>query len=185
MKIAEEYNYAMNQSDSTRGLIQFTLLGSKKCPHETSTKLITDTGGIFVQLKWTPAQLEGNTNENLTIQFSDAASESSLMSNVKYDFTVSDGARNTVLQKENLTAHNATDNLFFRLPADGEYPIEIFVKQLVTNSSSGPIEDSTRSGRAIGYVVVPEFESTYLAVVGAVSITSVIVFARHFRFQRM
>jgi predicted secreted protein with PEFG-CTERM motif len=52
------------------------------------------------------------------------------------------------------------------------------VKEVFTDSPSGPVSDSTRPGRAIGYVVVPEF-GMLAAVVMAASMAGIIGFARY------
>lgn len=155
LKLAEQYNITAKESNTTLGFMEFTLFGSKQCPHETSTKITTDTGGINVLLQWMPSQLKQNTEENVTLQFLDATSESALMSDVKYDFVLSDMAGNTIFRMDNLVAQNATDTIAFRTPVSGEYSLQVFVRGLVTNSSNGSIEDNTRNGRALGYVSVP------------------------------
>lgn len=54
----------------------------------------------------------------------------------------------------------------------------VSVKEVVTDSPSGPVSDSTRPGGTMGYVVVPEF-GMLAAVVMAASMAGIIGFARY------
>jgi hypothetical protein len=60
-----------------------------------------------------------------------------------------------VLKAENLTAVNSTDSQIITFPADKIYQIEVNVKGVLRGADASP--DTTRSGIARGYVVVPEF----------------------------
>jgi hypothetical protein len=171
VKLAEEYQ---KHNSSQLGVMNFTLAEAKNAQVETTTRLVTDTGGMFVNLQWEPGQLEGGADANLTLQFIDQISDLPLGKDVTYDLAMVDMEGNEVLNKTGLVARNATGTVPIKLPQDGDYQIVVSVKQVVMDSPSG----STRSGRAIGYVVVPEFGMPS-AVVMSASMAGIIGYARY------
>ena len=84
---------------------------------------------------------------------------------------------------DNLTAINATDSRVVSFPADAIYQIEVNVKGIIREAQGSP--DTTRSGIARGYVVVPEFSSPSSSLVVAGVIISALIFvARYHRGKR-
>jgi hypothetical protein len=175
VKLAEEYQ---KHNSNQLGVMNFTLSEGRNAQVETSTRLITDTGGMFVNLQYEPGQLKGGADANLNLQFIDQISDLPLGKDMRYNLTMFDMEGNQVLNKTGLVARNATGTVPIKLPQDGNYQMVVSVKQVVTDSPSGPVSDSTRSGRAIGYVVVPEF-GMLAAVVMAASMAGIIGYARY------
>jgi hypothetical protein len=132
----------------------------------TSSDLTTDTGGIHAMVSWQPKQLAAGNQSTVYLNFSDAFSGEPLNADVLYDMTILDSNGTEVIRSENLTAVNSTDSQTVSFPADAIYQIEVDVKGLLRGDQPSP--DTTRSGIARGYVVVPEFSSSTssLLVVG-------------------
>ena len=124
----------------------------------TSSDLTTDTGGIHASVSWEPKQLAADTQSTININFSDAFSGEPLNADVLYDFVILDSNGTQLLSKENLTATNASDSQTVTFPSDAIYQIEVNVKGIVLGEQTAA-PDTTRSGIARGYVVVPEFSS--------------------------
>ena len=125
----------------------------------TSSDLTTDTGGIHASVSWEPKQLAADTQSTININFSDAFSGEPLNADVLYDFIILNSNGTQLLSKENLTATNASDSQTVTFPSDAIYQIEVKVKGIVRGEQTTAAPDTTRSGIARGYVVVPEFSS--------------------------
>lgn len=145
----------------------------------TSSDLTTDTGGIHASVSWEPTQLKAGKQSTVHINFSDAFSGEPLLANVAYDMAILDSNGTQVLKMDNLTAINATDSREVSFPADAIYQIEVNVKGIIRDNQSSP--DTTRSGVARGYVVVPEFSSSSYSLVVAGAIASVLVMVARYR----
>ncbi len=132
----------------------------------TSSDLTTDTGGIHAAVSWEPKQLRAGNESTIYINFSDAFSGEPMNADVIYGMSILDINGTEVSRLSNLTAVNATDSRTVSFPADAIYQIEIEVAGTLRGDQSSP--DTTRSGIARGYVVVPEFSqsSSSLLVVG-------------------
>ena len=126
----------------------------------TSSDLTTDTGGIHASVSWEPKQLAADTESTININFSDAFSGEALTANVLYDFAILNSNGTQIYQKQNLTATNASDSQTVTFPSNEIYQIEVNVRGLVQDDG-GASPDTTRSGIARGYVVVPEFSSAF------------------------
>lgn len=124
----------------------------------TSSDLTTDTGGIHASVSWEPKRLAADTQSTININFSDAFSGEPLNADVLYDFIILNSNGTQLLSKENLTATNASDSQTVTFPSDAIYQIEVNVKGIVRGEQTAT-PDTTRSGIARGYVVVPEFSS--------------------------
>jgi hypothetical protein len=83
---------------------------------------------------------------------------------------------------DNLTAINATDSREVSFPADAIYQIEVNVKGITRDNQSSP--DTTRSGVARGYVVVPEFSSSSSSLIAAGAIASVLILVARYRHNK-
>ena len=146
-----------NTNDSgTTNLMSFTLIPrTENATQSTSSDLTTDTGGIHAAVSWEPRQLRADVESTVYINFSDAFSGEALNASVVYDMSILDANGTVVLKAENLTAVNSTDSQIITFPADKIYQIEVNVKGVLRGADVSP--DTTRSGIARGYVVVPEF----------------------------
>jgi hypothetical protein len=146
-----------NTNDSgIANLMSFTLVPrTENATQSTSSDLTTDTGGIHAAVSWEPRQLRAGIESTVYINFSDAFSGEALNASVIYDMSILDANGTVVLKAENLTAVNSTDSQIITFPADKIYQIEVNVKGVLRGADVSP--DTTRSGIARGYVVVPEF----------------------------
>ena len=146
-----------NTNDSgTTNLMSFTLIArTENATQSTSSDLTTDTGGIHAAVSWEPRQLRAGVESTVYINFSDAFSGEALNASVVYDMSILDANGTVVLKAENLTAVNSTDSQIITFPADKIFQIEVNVKGVLRGADASP--DTTRSGIARGYVVVPEF----------------------------
>jgi hypothetical protein len=145
----------------------------------TSSDLTTDTGGIHASVSWEPTQLKAGKQSTVHINFSDAFSGEPLLANVAYDMAILDSNGTQVLKMDNLTAVNAADSREVSFPADAIYQIEVNVKGMIGDNQSSP--DTTRSGVARGYVVVPEFSSSSYSLVVAGAIVSALILVARYR----
>jgi hypothetical protein len=148
----------------------------------TSSDLTTDTGGIHASVSWEPTQLKAGKQSTVHINFSDAFSGEPLLANVAYDMAILDSNGTQVLKMDNLTAINATHSSEVSFPADAIYQIEVNVKGITKDNQSSP--DTTRSGVARGYVVVPEFSSSSSSLVAAGAIASVLILVARYRHSK-
>jgi hypothetical protein len=130
---------------------------TENATQSTSSDLTTDTGGIHAAVSWAPRQLRAGVDSTVYINFSDAFSGEALSASVIYDMSLLDATATVVLKAENLTAVNSTDSQIITFPADKIYQIEVNVKGVLRGTDACP--DTTGSGIARGYVVVPEFST--------------------------
>jgi len=170
--------------DSRINYMQFSLMPKTgNTTQSTSSDLTTDTGGIHATVTWEPKQLKAGRQSTVHINFSDAFSGEPLLANVLYNMSILDSNGTEVLRMDNLTAINATDSRTVSFPADAIYQIEVDVKGIIRDNQGSP--DTTRSGIARGYVVVPEFSSPSSSLVAAGVIISALIFvARYHRGKR-
>lgn len=160
-------NSTSSSPDGKIDFMSFSLIPkTENATQSTSSDLTTDTGGIHAMVSWQPKQLAAGNQSTVYLNFSDAFSGEPLNADVLYDMTILDSNGTEVIRSENLTAVNSTDSQTVSFPADAIYQIEVDVKGLLRGDQSSP--DTTRSGIARGYVVVPEFSSSTssLLVVG-------------------
>ena len=160
-------NITSSSPDGKIDFMSFSLIPkTENATQSTSSDLTTDTGGIHAMVSWQPKQLAAGNQSTVYLNFSDAFSGEPLNADVLYDMTILDSNGTEVIRSENLTAVNSTDSQTVSFPADAIYQIEVDVKGLLRGDQSSA--DTTRSGIARGYVVVPEFSSSTssLLVVG-------------------
>jgi len=155
--------------DGTSQMI-FTLTPSADAPVQTTTEMVTDTGGINVAVEWTPNPLDAASESNVRLSFSDAFSGQQLRGvDIIYAIRIVDMEGNEVYKSPDLTAEAGTDTQSIDFPANADYRIEIEVKGLVQD---GQPVDKTRNGIARGIVVVPEFPNgAILAAAGVIGTT--------------
>jgi hypothetical protein len=165
--------------DSRINYMQFSLMPiTGNTTQSTSSDLTTDTGGIHATVTWEPKQLKAGRQSTVHINFSDAFSGEPLLANVLYNMSILDSNGTEVLRMDNLTAINATDSRVVSFPADAIYQIEVNVKGIIRDDQGSP--DTTRSGIARGYVVVPEFSSPSSSLVVAGVIISALIFVARY-----
>ncbi|HKU49438.1 MAG TPA: hypothetical protein VJP79_05780 [Nitrososphaera sp.] len=179
---------ASPQLDSL-GIMKFTLIPSSSITHrekETSTVIYSDMGKLMVTLSWNPGQLAANTPADLHLKFYDAYSGGPITGNVTYDLFVYPTAELpeqmpviTMLDNLALNGTGTVSNIIF--PQNDVYDIEIRVKDATLASSTS--QDSTPADRALGVVVVPEFE-TIAGLVMATSILASLFASRYVKFEK-
>lgn len=140
-------------STTSNNTMKFTLTPLSSEVAQSSTDLITDTGGIHSTLVWTPNPPVAGAQATLTLKFNDALSDSSLKADVNYALSIirsSDGKE--IIKKDNLVAVNGSDVQKLIFPAEGRYQLEIHVGSLKYSGQTSA--DSARNGIARGFVVV-------------------------------
>jgi hypothetical protein len=145
----------------------------------TSSDFTTDTGGIHAMVSWEPKQLRVGVESTIYVHFTDAFSGEALNANVIYDMSILDINGKEVLRAENLTAINSTDSQTITFPTDKVYQVEVNVKGVHGGDDSSP--DTTRSGIARGYVVVPEFSSSSSGSLMVASLLAAVVTGIHWQ----
>jgi hypothetical protein len=155
--------------------MSFELTPSSEVDEQTTTEISTDTGGINVDLQWTPNPLNADTESTVTASFSDAFSGTRFDDmDVMYNLRILDMNNTEVFSSPDLTAEGGTDTQTIDFPRNENYRVEIQVTGLAQDG--GPV-DMTRNGVARGLVVVPEFPILPVVVLMA-AITFVVVFQR-------
>jgi hypothetical protein len=148
IKLAEMSNSTVNSNNT----MKFTLMPRGPESRETSTDLITDTGGVRVTLLWTPTPPIAGSNATLMLNITDALTDSSLRADVNYNLTILDSEGKEVIKRVNLVAANGTDSQNIVLPESGRYQIEIFVESV--KYAGQAFIDTSRAGVARGFVMV-------------------------------
>jgi hypothetical protein len=135
--------------------MSFELTPSSEVDEQTTTEISTDTGGINVDMQWTPNPLNADIESTVTATFSDAFSGARFEDvDVMYSLRILDMNNTEVFSSENLTAEGGTDTQTIDFPRNENYRIEIRVTGI---AEDGRPVDMTRNGVARGLVVVPEF----------------------------
>jgi hypothetical protein len=124
----------------------------------TSTDLLSDTGGIHVNVLWTPTPIRMNTDTTAKFNFTDAFSGGALNADVFYDLSVLDSNGTQVFEKRGLTAKDSQDTQILKFPAAGTYQLALTITGLQSqpdqeSGTPSPV-DRTRNGIARGTVVV-------------------------------
>jgi hypothetical protein len=146
----------------------FTLTPSANATSGTTTETSTDTGGIRVELQWTPNPLDADTESIVKLDFADGFSGARLDDvDVLYNLKILDMEGSEVFSLTGQTATGGTDTQTIDFPSNKDYRIEVGVDGLVRDGQS---VDRTRNGIARGIVVVPEFPAgAMLAIAGVVA----------------
>ena len=150
----------------------FSLAPASEAPVETTSEMVTDTGGFGVAVEWSPNPLDADKESTVKLHFSDAFSGGPLNADVKYSFELLDKDGKSIYNKGNLTAKGGTDKLTVDFPSNAIYNINVNVRGL----SYGEQEqtDTTRNGIARGTVIVPEFGSSIAIILGAISVIAIL-----------
>ena len=165
------------------GSMSFSLIpATQNETQSTSSDLTTDTGGIHAAVSWEPRQLSAGVNSTVYIKFSDAFSGESLNASVIYDMSILDANGTSLVKAENLTAVNSSDSQTVTFPADKIYQVEIDVKGVLRGESTSP--DTTRSGIARGYVVVPEFSPSSAGLFVASGLLAAVIIGMRWQKNR-
>ncbi|MGZ5546405.1 MAG: peptidase [Nitrososphaeraceae archaeon] len=153
IKIAETINNDAknNNTNNTASTMTFSLSPAQQKIVETTSEVVSDTGGILVNFKW-DEQILSNQDTNLQLRFSDALSTEEIIGDIKYDIIVYDKSGNKIVTKQDLIAQNATDSQVIKFPSKGIYQMELNIKDITYPDIGTP--DETRKGIARGTVVV-------------------------------
>jgi len=177
-------NSATSSTDGKIDSMSFSLtpMTDNTTTQYTSSDFTTDTGGIHAMVSWEPKQLRAGVESTIYINFSDAFSGEALNANVIYDMSILDVNGTEVLRAENRTAVNSTDSQTITFPTDKVYQVEVNVKGVHRGDGSSP--DTTRSGIARGYVVVPEFSSSSSGLLMVAGLLAVVVIGMRWQKSR-
>ena len=129
----------------------FSLSPAQQKIVETTSEVVSDTGGILVNFNW-DEQILSNQDTNLQLRFSDALSTEEINGDIKYDIIVYDKSGDKIITKQDLIAQNATDFQVIQFPSKGIYQMELNIKDITYPDLGTP--DETRKGIARGTVVV-------------------------------
>lgn len=176
LKIATENNQGQN-SDMTFVLAPTAAVAP--IPSHLNQEMITDTGGISIELNWSPDQLSADSDSTVKLDFSDAISGDAINSNVIYDLKILDSEGNEVFGKTDLMAVSGTATQTLSFPRDDSYQLEIAVKGLMKESQQSV--DESRNGIARGVVVIPEFPVNVIMIVSTTALICVIFASRQIK----
>ena len=159
------------------GVMKFSL--SPDANIETSIRLFTDTGSLIVSLNWNPGQLAAGKDIELGLQFYDQFTGEPIVGDVKYDLMILNQNGIQVIMREDAIAKGGihTETLVF--PENAVYQMQINVKDVQDPAGSGA-PDTSRAGRAIGLVVVPELGASLAVILTAISIAGLVAVMRSF-----
>jgi hypothetical protein len=145
---------------------------------ESTTKARADKSNVLVMVSWDHHEQEEGLASTLHLKFAEHRTREELDSHIWYDLVMLDESKNEILRKNDLVALNSEDVQEIAFPTNGTYHFEVNVKGLVDKSNNEIIRDSDYTGKALGTVVVPEFNSAgvLLTVVGILG--SIIAFIR-------
>lgn len=150
----------------------------------TTTRFITETGGLQVETSWSPPLLEPAVESRLDIAFSDMLMENAPLvdSDVLYSIAIYDQDENIVERRQDLVAINGTDSVNFTFPAEDTYRIHIDVRAVVDEDG---MTDENRGGVAIGTVVVPEFSILTTPLLAAALLAVFVLLMRSGSWRRL
>lgn len=177
-------HYLLNKNDILRmaskigdsKIMTFSLAPASEVPVETTSEMVTDTGGLGVGVEWSPNPLNADSESTVKLHFSDAFSGSPLNADVQYSVMVLDDSGKLIYTKDNLTAKVGTDTQTIDFPSNKIYNFQVAVTGLM---KEGQQVDETRNGVARGIVIVPEFPmssaSTFLVIATIVGILVILL----------
>lgn len=147
-----------NDTTNGTGTQDQSATGPTTSANVTSTDLLSDTGGIHANVKWSPSPIRTNTESSAEFNFSDAFSGGALNADVLYDLSLLDSSGMQIFEKKGLTAKNSQDTQAIKFPAAGTYQLVLTITGLQSQpdqeSGTPPPIDRTRNGIARGTVVV-------------------------------
>ncbi len=116
----------------------------------TSNSLLTDFGGLGVNLEWSSSALVANTLNNLKLTFYDALTEQQIRGDVNYNLEILDLSGKTI-NSQTAVAQKGSSVLPINLPSNGIYGLAISVKSITNHG----LPDTGRGGVARGNLVIP------------------------------
>ncbi|HKU49009.1 MAG TPA: Ig-like domain-containing protein [Nitrososphaera sp.] len=136
-----------------------------------------DKSNMMVMMSWDHhGQDQRGIESTLHMEFAEVRTRVPIDSHIWYDLVMLDDKNNEILRKNDLVAINSEDTQEIEFPADGTYHFEVNVKGRIDKSSNAITRDSESTGKALGIVVVPEFNpSLIFALVAAVMIPLVAI----------
>ncbi|MGI0012730.1 MAG: Ig-like domain-containing protein, partial [Nitrososphaera sp.] len=140
-----------------------------------STRIHVEKGNTIVQLSWEHNHQASGAESTLNLQFSDRMTRLPLGGHIWYDLVILDHDNKEIVSKQDLIALNSADIQKVAFPENAVYRIEVIVKGVIDKSNNSVTQDGAYTGRAIGIVVVPEFNSAWLMIVAATVMSSAIV----------
>ncbi|MGI0035815.1 MAG: hypothetical protein ACRD98_08095, partial [Nitrososphaera sp.] len=141
----------------------------------TSNRIHVEKGNTIVQLSWEHNHQTSGAESTLNLQFTDRMTRLPLGNHIWYDLVILDDDNNEIFSKQDLIALNSADIQKVAFPENAVYRIEVIVKGVIDKSNNSVTQDGAYTGRAIGIVVVPEFNSAWLMIVAATVMSSAIV----------
>jgi hypothetical protein len=148
---------------------------------ESTTKARADRSNVLVMVSWDHHEQEGEMASTLHLKFAEHRTRESLDSHIWYDLVMLDEAKNEILRKNDLVALNSEDAQEVFFPTNGTYHFEVNVKGLVDKSSNEIIRDKDYTGKALGTVVVPEFNPAAILVIVTSIMGLAVAATRHHR----
>ncbi|MGI0037243.1 MAG: hypothetical protein ACRD99_02650, partial [Nitrososphaera sp.] len=148
-------------------------------PNEKSTsKARADKSNVLVMISWDHHKQENRVESTLHLKFAEHRTRDSLESHIWYDLVMLDGSNKEILRKNDLVALNSEDIQNITFPAEGTYHFEVNVKGLIDKSNNAITRDTDYTGKALGIVVVPEFNALGILLTSVAIMGSLIVIAR-------
>jgi hypothetical protein len=165
-------NLAKSVDNRTSDTMDFILRPDLNNSISTSSYILADYGGLGVFISWNPSGLTYNQSTSANLRFVDSANgDASLDYDVLYDFEILDMQNKIVERRTDLIAVKGVDSQEIVFPSNDLYRTVVKVKSQIYSD----IQDDSRNGMAVGYVIVPEFPpSAYFAIVALFIFTIVV-----------
>ena len=155
----------------------------EEIPDEESTsKARADKSNVLVLISWDHQKKDKAVESTLHLKFAEHRTRESLESHIWYDLVMLDEHNNEIHRKNDIVAFNSEDTQLITFPADGKYHFEVNVKGMIDKSSSAITRNNDYTGKALGIVVVPEFNAFAILLTIVAIMSSVIVMARRKAF---
>ncbi len=142
---------------------------------ESSTKVRADKSKVLVMLSWEHHNKKKGVDSTLHIKFAEHRTRAPLDSHIWYDFVMLDSDNKEILRKNDLVALNSEDVQEITFPANGTYNFEVNVKGLIDKTTNAISRNTDYTGKALGIVVVPEFNSAWVLVILAAIMTPIVI----------
>lgn len=146
---------------------------------KSTTKARADKSRVMVMLSWDHKEVDKHVESTLNLQFAEHRTRDAFDSDVWYDLVMLDEANNEVFRRNDLVATNAQDTQNVTFPSDGTYHFEVNVKGLIDRSTNSISRNADYTGKALGIVVVPEFNPALVLGLTAATIGVMLVALRY------
>jgi Big-like domain-containing protein len=148
-------------------------------PNESTSKARADKSNVLVMVSWDHHKKDTEEVEStLHLKFAEVRTRVSLESHIWYDLVMLDDYNKEILRKNDLIAFNSEDTQQVTFPADGTYHFEVNVKGLIDKTNNAITRDTDYTGKALGIVVVPEFNALGILLTAVAIMSSAIFVAR-------